>query len=380
MRLLNSLRFLVKSEAPAPAEQGAAYYDSTRDRLRVHDVDRWRDLNQLGIPNPNTTNTYIPDGGEVLYFDEYVNNGTLTIEGDGTLVGVAALRPHDLNRTGIENPVTTEAFIASGHEVLYFDQLIDDGVVWIEDGGTLVGIDPIRPGDTGPVGATGPTGPTGPVGPAGATGPIGPIGATGPTGPTGATGPAGATGPIGQTGPTGPNGDIGPTGPVGATGPSTPWLGVVGTPTVNSSTADNVGMQVTFAGNTINAESLIDFDMRGQVSNGILGGTFTAWVMVNGTKYAVASQGLGIIPDTRSWNYRGHIGFKSLGTSGSIIIAGDFAFGSSGGGYDASGPVNSGLITVDTTASMTFKIGVTVSISSGTSTTIHTGRMLGYFT
>ena len=78
------------------------------------------------------------------------------------------------------------------------------------------------PGPTGPQGDPGPTGPTGPQGPQGDPGPAGPQGPQGdqgPTGPQGDQGPAGPQGLQGDPGPTGPTGPQGPAGPTGSPGP-----------------------------------------------------------------------------------------------------------------------------------------------------------------
>jgi hypothetical protein len=89
MRLLNTIRLLVKPDAPTTGvAQGALYYDSTREQTRVHDAIAWKDASPLGVPNPVTGVVYICDGREVTYFDRLVNDGVLTIEGTGTLIGV----------------------------------------------------------------------------------------------------------------------------------------------------------------------------------------------------------------------------------------------------------------------------------------------------
>lgn len=93
MRLLNSLRLLLKGDPPTTGvSQGAVYYDTVRDKVRVHDAADWRDVHQLGVPNPisATYPAFVPDGHQVLYFDVLRNDGVLTIEGNGTIVGIPA--------------------------------------------------------------------------------------------------------------------------------------------------------------------------------------------------------------------------------------------------------------------------------------------------
>lgn len=287
MRLLNPLRLLVKTGAPTQgAAQGAVYYDAARDRMRARTATAWRDVDQVGTPNPL--------GG---------------------------------------------AIITDGYEALYFDRIVNDGVLTIEGSGTLIGVDPIRTGDRG---ATGPTGPTG---------------ATGPTGSTGATGPVG---------------------PTGATGPTRPWLGVSGTPTVTNSTADNYGLSFTLS--ALGTGSHIEFDMRGFVSCAA-GCNLSAFAMVNGTKHALATQAI-VASSNRMWGYRGQISIKSSGAAGALSALAELYSGAPGidGATLASHTGTTTPATVDLSGNVAFNIGVSLSSGTNTSTSIATGRATGYFT
>jgi len=88
MRLLNTLRLLVAGAAPSSGVgQGAVYYDSSDNAPRYYDGAQWVDFNQLGFPDP-ANGVIIPDGRQVVYFDAFVNDGVVTIQGTGRLIGV----------------------------------------------------------------------------------------------------------------------------------------------------------------------------------------------------------------------------------------------------------------------------------------------------
>jgi N-acetylglucosamine kinase-like BadF-type ATPase len=88
VKLLATLRLLVSSVAPTGgATQGAVYYDSADNAPRYYDGTQWVDFNQLGFPDPAIA-AIVPDGRQVIYFDKFTNDGVLTINGTGTLIGM----------------------------------------------------------------------------------------------------------------------------------------------------------------------------------------------------------------------------------------------------------------------------------------------------
>jgi hypothetical protein len=89
VRLLNTLRLLVSGAAPTSGvAPGAVYYDSSDNTPRFYDGSQWVDFNRLGFPDP-ANGVIIPDGRQVLYFDSFVNDGVLVINGTGRLIGVS---------------------------------------------------------------------------------------------------------------------------------------------------------------------------------------------------------------------------------------------------------------------------------------------------
>jgi hypothetical protein len=85
MRLLNALRLLVDPNPPAVFYQGSVYFDSTVNEPRYYDGANWSSFG-TGVPDPVISYT-VPAGRQVMYFDHITNNGVLSIEDTGYLVG-----------------------------------------------------------------------------------------------------------------------------------------------------------------------------------------------------------------------------------------------------------------------------------------------------
>lgn len=98
-------------------------------------------------------------------------------------------------------------------DVAIAQELAQQALTLIQEGG--IG----GPGEQGPQGPQGPTGEPGSEGPQGPEGPAGPEGPPGPKGDDGVDGQQGPQGPEGPEGPTGPEGPPGPQGPEGPEGP-----------------------------------------------------------------------------------------------------------------------------------------------------------------
>lgn len=89
MKLLNTLRLLVRATPPSTGvSAGAVYHDATANEPRWHDGATWNSFGTVGFPDPITTSFVVPDGKQVTYFDRFTNDGVLTITGSGYLVGI----------------------------------------------------------------------------------------------------------------------------------------------------------------------------------------------------------------------------------------------------------------------------------------------------
>lgn len=245
MRLFNLLRLLATPSPPTQGvAEGAVYYDTTLREPQYHDDTHWTALSPLGIANP-ILNVVVPTGRQVTYFDTITNDGVLTIEGTGTLVG----------------------------------------------------IDPIRTGDTGP------------------------------------------QGPV---------------------GPPAPFQIVTGTPTVTG-TSDVTGIQITIPANTLTGPSLIDININGFLVTAATLSSISAWISVNGTKQARVTYTPLVKNTTLVWGYQGQVGFKTIGASGTYVataqmFGGPSAIDGSGVASQTGGVTPA---TVDTTQDVTIVIGVT---------------------
>ncbi len=91
MKLLNTLRLLVSGSPPVTGVgPGAVYYDSAAGEPRWNDGSQWNSFGggSVGFPEDITTSYTVPDNRQVIYFDRFTNDGVLTINGTGTLVGM----------------------------------------------------------------------------------------------------------------------------------------------------------------------------------------------------------------------------------------------------------------------------------------------------
>ena len=87
MRLLNTLRLLIRAEPPTTGvSPGAVYFDQSCHEPRYHNGTRWMSFGDIGFPH-DADGYVVPDGRQVMYFDQIRNDGVLTIQGDGVLVG-----------------------------------------------------------------------------------------------------------------------------------------------------------------------------------------------------------------------------------------------------------------------------------------------------
>jgi hypothetical protein len=107
MRLLNTLRLLVRASPPTTGvAPGAVYYDTTCVEPRYYDGASWQTFGEIGFPQV-TTAFVVPDGRQVTYFDQFRNDGVLTIEGSGVLVGTPAAGGASGSATGGRLTVST---------------------------------------------------------------------------------------------------------------------------------------------------------------------------------------------------------------------------------------------------------------------------------
>lgn len=151
----------------------------------------------------------------------------------------------------------------------------------------------------------------------------------------------------------------------------------------SASTADLYGFQITIPANTAVVSALLEFEIFGLVSS-TSGTGFGPFIMVNGTKYCIINHNLGAGTNTnRPWVYRGQLQFKSIGSAGTFMVNTKYESAASAGtaaSTSTSNPTALGTtgatpITVNTTADIAFKIGAAHASTSGTATSIVSGRL-----
>jgi hypothetical protein len=89
VKLLNTLLLLARPSPPTTGvAPGAIYYDTASATPLYYDGSAWTPFVTTGVPQTINSTFMVPDNRQVMYFDSLRNDGVLFISGTGTLVGM----------------------------------------------------------------------------------------------------------------------------------------------------------------------------------------------------------------------------------------------------------------------------------------------------